>query len=187
MENNSVLSSSEISLLLSTLKTRFEKNKVRHHDLEWNEIQLRLTSNLEKLRSLFEMENTGGEPDVVGFDKRTGEYLFFDCSKETPKGRVSLCYDKEAFDSRKEFKPSNNAVEAAANMGVELLSEEEYKELQRFGNFDTKTSSWINTPSEVRKLGGAIFGDYRYGRVFIYHNGAQSYYNSRGFRCVLKV
>jgi hypothetical protein len=173
--------------LLKVLKARFEKNMNRHKGLEWSKIQTKLEANNEKLWSLDEMEETGGEPDVVGHDKKTGEYIFFDCSAESPKGRRSLCYDHEALESRKEHKPENSATEMAAGMGIELLTEEQYRELQKLGNFDTKTSSWIITPSDIRKLGGAIFADYRYGNVFVYHNGAESYYAARGFRGSLMV
>lgn len=173
--------------LLSTLKARFEKNMNRHAGLEWSKVKARLETNTEKLWSLGEMENTGGEPDVVGQDRTTGEFIFFDCSPESPKGRTSLCYDREALDSRKEHKPKNTAMGMAAAMGIELLTEEQYHELQKLGNFDTKTSSWLKTPADVRKLGGAIFGDRRFGRVFVYHNGAESYYSSRGFRGWLRV
>ena len=173
--------------LLKTLKTRFEKNMHRHKDLDWANVEAKLNANTEKLWSLNEMENTGGEPDVVDHDKKTGEYIFYDCSPESPKDRRSLCYDREALESRKEAKPKNNAVDLAKTMGVELLSEEQYRELQKLGNFDTKTSSWLLTPSDIRKPGGAIFADYRYGTVFVYHNGAESYYAARGFRGSLKV
>jgi Protein of unknown function (DUF4256) len=181
------LSSAQRDALLGALKVRFEKNMNRHEGHEWAKVKAKLESNSEKLWSLSEMESTGGEPDVVGHDKKTGEYIFFDCSPESPKDRRSFCYDREALDSRKEAKPKNNAIEAAASMGVELLTEEQYRELQRLGNFDIKTSSWIKTPDEIRKLGGSIFGDRRFGRVFIYHNGAESYYAARGFRGCLKV
>ena len=173
--------------LLGILKTRFEKNKNRHKGIEWSDVQARLESKPAKLKSLAEMENTGGEPDVVGLDKKNGEYLFYDCSPETPKGRRSICYDREALDSRKEHKPENNALDLAASMGIELLSEEEYRELQTLGKFDEKTSSWIKTPADIRKLGGALFCDRRYNTVFVYHNGASSYYAVRGFRGVLRV
>jgi hypothetical protein len=173
--------------LLTTLKARFEKNMNRHKGLEWAKVQTKLEANTEKLWSLNEMEKTGGEPDVVGFDKKTGEYIFYDCSAESPKDRRSVCYDGEALESRKENKPKNNALDMAAAMGIELLTEEQYRELQKLGNFDTKTSSWITTPSEIRKLGGAIFADYRFGRVFVYHNGAESYYAARAFRGSLRV
>jgi hypothetical protein len=173
--------------LLITLKTRFEKNMKRHKGLEWAEVQAKLEASTEKLWSLNEMEKTGGEPDVVGFDKKTGEYIFYDCSAESPSGRRSVCYDREGLESRKEHKPDNNAIDMASAMGIELLSEEEYRELQKLGNFDAKTSSWIKTPTDIRKLGGALFADYRYGNVFVYHNGAQSYYAARAFRGSLKV
>src|SRR5262245_34815703 len=168
------LSSEQRQELLRALKARFEKNMNRHQGLEWAKVQAKLEANTEKLWSLNEMERTGGEPDVVGHDKKTGEYIFFDCSAETPKGRVSVCYDREGLDSRKEFKPKNTAIDLAAAMGIELLTEEQYLALQRFGNFDTKTSSWVKTPSDIRKLGGALYCDRRYGRVFVGHNGAQS-------------
>jgi len=173
--------------LLRTLKARFEKNMTRHKGLEWAGVQARLESNSEKLWSLDEMEKTGGEPDVVGHNKKTGEYVFYDCSAESPKGRRSLCYDREALDSRKEHKPENNAIELAASMGIDLLTEEQYRELQKLGNFDLKTSSWVMTPAAIRKLGGALFCDRRYDTVFLYHNGADSYYAARGFRGSLRV
>lgn len=173
--------------LIDALKFRFEKNTSRHKGLEWAAVEARLVANPEKLQSLYEMEKTGGEPDVVGHDKKTGEYIFVDCSAESPSGRRSLCYDREGLDSRKEHKPKNNAVDAAAAMGIELLTEEQYRELQKLGEFDTKTSSWVKTPADVRKLGGALFCDRRFGRVFVYHNGAQSYYSGRAFRGLLKV
>jgi hypothetical protein len=173
--------------LLTALKARFEKNLNRHPSLEWAKVQTTLEAHAEKLWSLKEMEGTGGEPDVVGQDKKTGEYIFFDCSAESPKGRTSLCYDREGLDSRKEFKPKNTAMDMAAAMGIELLTEEQYFELQKLGEFDAKTSSWVKTPSEIRKLGGALYGDRRYGRVFVGHNGAQSYYGGRGFRGSLRV
>ncbi|HET6979008.1 MAG TPA: DUF4256 domain-containing protein [Pyrinomonadaceae bacterium] len=173
--------------LLSTLKTRFEKNMNRHKGLEWSKVQAKLEANPEKLWSLNELESTGGEPDVVGHDKKTGEFVFYDCSAESPKGRRSVCYDQEALDSRKEHKPANSAVAMATEMGVELLTEEQYRELQRVGNFDLKTSSWVKTPAEIRKLGGALFCDRRYNQVFLYHNGADSYYAARAFRCSLSV
>ena len=173
--------------LLSELKTRFEENMNRHKGLDWAKVQARLEADAEKLWSLGEMERTGGEPDVVGFDKTTGEYIFYDCSAESPKGRRSLCYDREAWESRKEHKPENSAFDLAAAMGIEILTEEEYRELQKFGNFDTKTSSWVKTPAEIRKLGGAIFCDRRFDHVFTYHNGADSYYAARGFRGSLRV
>src|SRR5882762_5754428 len=173
--------------ILTVLKARFEKNMNRHKELEWAKVQAKLEANAEKLWSLLEMEGTGGEPDVVGHDKKTGEYMFYDCSAESPKGRRSVCYDREALESRKEHKPENNALDMAAAMGIELLTEEQYRELQKLGNFDAKTSSWIMTPSDIRKLGGAVFADYRYGNVFVYHNGAESYYAARGFRGSLRV
>ena len=173
--------------LLKTLKARFERNMNRHKGLEWARIQARLEANAEKLRSLNEMEETGGEPDIVDHDKKTGEYVFYDCSAETPKGRTSVCYDREALESRKEHRPKNTAMDMAAEMGIELLTEEQYLDLQKLGDFDTKTSSWVKTPSEMRKLGGALYCDRRYGRVFIGHNGAQSYYAARGFRGSLRV
>jgi hypothetical protein len=184
------LSSKEREKLLGALKARFEKNMNRHKGLEWAKVQARMCgmeANAEKLWSLGEMEKTGGEPDVVGHDQKTGEYIFFDCSPESPKGRAGFCYDREALDSRKEHKPKNSAMDMATAMGVELLTEEQYHELQKLGEFDTKTTTWVKTPADIRKLGGAIFGDRRYGRVFIYHNGAQSYYSARGFRASLRV
>jgi hypothetical protein len=185
--NKKHLTSDQRSELLTTLKARFEKNMIRHKGLEWARVQAKLEANNEKLFSLNEMETTGGEPDVVGHDKKTGEYIFNDCSAETPKGRRSLCYDREALEARKEHKPENNAVDTAAAMGIELLSEKEYRELQTLGKFDTKTSSWVKTPSDIRKLGGALFCDRRYDTVFIYHNGADSYFAARGFRGSLRV
>jgi hypothetical protein len=173
--------------LLGALQARFEKNMNRHQGLEWAKIQARLEANAEKLWSLHEMERTGGEPDVVGHDKKTGEYIFYDCSAESPAGRRSVCYDREALESRKEHKPKDSAVNMATAMGIELLSEEQYQELQKLGNFDAKTSSWLKTPSDIRKLGGAICADFRYGRVFVGHNGAESYYAARGFRGALRV
>jgi Protein of unknown function (DUF4256) len=173
--------------LLRELKARFEKNMNRHQGLEWAKIQAKLEANVGKLWSLDEMERTGGEPDVVGHDKKTGEYIFYDCSAESPKYRRSLCYDREALESRKEHKPEDNAMDMASAMGIELLSEEQYRELQELGNFDTKTSSWVKTPSDIRKLGGALFCDCRYDTVFVYHNGAESYYAARGFRGSLRV
>lgn len=175
------------SELLSCLKTRFETNAKRHKGIAWADVLAKLESRPEKLKSLQAMEDSGGEPDVIGFDKKTGEYFFVDCSEETPKGRRSVCYDREALDSRKENKPENNADDMAAAMGVELLDETQYRQLQTLGHFDAKTSSWILTPENIRKLGGALFADYRYGTVFVYHNGAQSYYAARGFRGLLKV
>jgi hypothetical protein len=173
--------------LLGALRARFEKNMSRHKDLEWAKAQAKLEAAPEKLWSLHEMERTGGEPDVVGYDKKTGEYIFYDCSAESPNGRRSLCYDREALDSRKEAKPKDSAMNMAAVMGIEILTEEQYRELQKLGDFDTKTSSWLKTPPEIRKLGGAIFGDRRYDHVFVYHNGASSYYAARGFRGSLRV
>lgn len=173
--------------IISILKTRFEKNKTRHADIEWNKVQEKLEANPEKLWSLLEMEKTDGEPDVVGYDKNSNEYIFYDCVAESPKGRRSLCYDRKALDSRKEHKPKNSAADMAEEMGIEILTEEQYRALQELGNFDTKTSSWIATTPEVRKLGGALFSDFRYGRTFVYHNGAESYYAARGFRGCLKV
>ncbi|HMG32729.1 MAG TPA: DUF4256 domain-containing protein [Blastocatellia bacterium] len=173
--------------LLGALKARFEKNMNRHKGLEWDNVQAKLEANSESLWSLNEMERTGGEPDVVAYDKKTGEYIFYDCSAESPKGRRNVCYDREALESRKEFKPKDTALDMAAAMGIEILTEEQYRELQTLGNFDTKTSSWLKTPPEIRKLGGAIFGDRRYDHVFVYHNGASSYYAVRGFRGSLRV
>ena len=173
--------------LFKVWKARFEKNRNRHEGVEWAPVKAKLETNPEKLRSLSEMEGTGGEPDVVAHDKKTGEFIFFDCSPESPDGRRSLCYDREALNSRKEHKPKNSAMELAAAMGIELLTEEQYRELQKLGEFDTKTSSWLQSPPEIRKLGGAIFGDRRFGRVFVYHNGAESYYAGRAFRGLLKV
>jgi hypothetical protein len=187
MENKKELSLEQHSELLNTLKDRFEKNTNRHKGLEWANVQAKLEANPEKLWSLNEMERTGGEPDVVSYDIKTGEYIFYDCSAESPKGRRSVCYDQEALKSRKEHKPENSAVNMASEMGIELLTEEQYRELQQLRNFDTKTSSWIVTPAEIRKLGGAIFADFRYGTVFVYHNGAESYYAARGFRGSLRV
>lgn len=173
--------------LLRTLETRFEKNRNRHIGLEWAKVQAKLQANSEKLRTLSEMERTGGEPDVVGYDNATGEYIFYDCSAESPKGRRSLCYDHEALESRKENKPENNVIDMAAAMGVALLTEDDYRYLQKLGNYDSKTSSWLKTPPEIRKLGGAIFADFRYGNVFVYHNGAESYYSARGFRGSIRI
>ena len=181
------LSAEQRDELLQTLKARFEKNMNRHKGLEWPEVQARLQSNTGKLASLHEMERTGGEPDVVAHDEKTGEYIFYDCSAESPAGRRSLCYDREALEARKANKPEGSAVARAAAMGIELLTEEQYRELQQLGNFDTKTSSWVKTPSEIRKLGGALFVDRRYDHVFVYHNGAESYYGGRGFRGSLRV
>ena len=187
MEITKELSSGQCEELIKTLKVRFEKNMNRHQDIEWADVYSRLEASGEKLWSLYEMERTGGEPDVVGRVETTGEYIFRDCSAESPKGRRSLCYDREALDSRKEHKPENSAIELAAFMGIELLTEEQYRELQNLVNFDTKTSSWVKTPAEIRKLGGALFCDRRYNQVFLYHNGADSYYAARGFRGSLKV
>jgi hypothetical protein len=173
--------------LLRALKARFEKNMNRHKSLEWAKVQAKLEANTERLSSLNEMEITGGEPDVVGSNKKTGEYIFYDCSAESPKGRRSVCYDREALESRKEHKPKNNAIDMAAAMGIELLTEEQYRELQQLGNFDPKTSSWVQTPADIRELGGALFCDRRYDHVFVYHNGAESYYAARGFRGSLRV
>ena len=181
------LSSEQSEELLRALKSRFEKNMNRHKGLEWIKVETQLKANPEKLWILDDMESTGGEPDVVGFDKKTGEYIFYDCSAESPKERRSFCYDRKAWESRKEHKPKNNAIDVATEMGVEMLTEEEYMELQKLGNFDSKTSSWLKTPDDVRKLGGAISGEFRFGRVFIYANGAESYFGSRGFRSSLRV
>jgi len=185
--DNKTLESVQSEELLKVLKTRFEKNVNRHKDLEWAKVQARLEANPEKLWSLNEMEKSGGEPDVVGHDKKTGETFFYDCSAESPKDRRNVCYDRVALDARKEFKPKNSAMDMADAMGIEILTEEQYRLLQEFGNFDLKTSSWLKTPAEIRKLGGAIFGDRRYDHVFIYHNGADSYYGARGFRGSLRV
>jgi hypothetical protein len=173
--------------LVTALKARFEKSMNRHKGLEWAKVQAKLEASAEKLWSLHEMERTGGEPDVVGYDKKKGEYIFYDCSAESPKGRRSFCYDREALESRKEHKPENNAIDMAAALGIELLTEEQYRELQQLGEFDTKTSSWVKTPSDIRKLGGGLFCDRRYNQVFVYHNGAESYYAARGFRGSLRV
>ncbi|HYU45834.1 MAG TPA: DUF4256 domain-containing protein [Terriglobales bacterium] len=185
--NKEDLSPEQREELLRALKARFEKNMNRHKGLEWAKVQAKLEANTEKLRSLNEMERTGGEPDVVGHDKKTGEYIFYDCSAESPKGRRSVCYDREALESRKEHKPDNNAIDMAAAMGIELLTEEQYRGLQKLGDFDTKTSSWVKTPADIRKLGGALFCDRRYDTVFVYHNGAESYYAARAFRGSLRV
>lgn len=185
--NKKKLSSKQHEDLLKTLKTRFEKNMNRHKGLEWAKVQAKLEASPEKLCSLHEMESTGGEPDVVGYDKKTGEFIFYDCSAESPKGRRSVCYDGEALEARKEHKPKNSAVDMAAGMGIELLTEEQYRELQKLGEFDEKTSSWVKTPADIRELEGALFCDRRYGHVFVYHNGAQSYYAARGFRGSLRV
>ena len=181
------LSPSQREELLNVLKERFEKNMNRHKGLEWAKVQARLEANPEKLWSLNEMERTGGEPDVVGYDKKIGEYIFYDCSAESPKGRRSICYDREGLESRKEHKPENNAIEMAAAIGIELLTKEQYRELQKLGNFDAKTSSWLKTPSDIRELGGAICAYFRYGHVFVGHNGAESYYAARAFRGSLRV
>jgi hypothetical protein len=185
--NRKELSPEQHEELLRALKARFEKNMNRHKGFEWAKVQAKLEVNTEKLRSLNEMERTGGEPDVVGHDKKTGEYIFYDCSAESPKGRRSVCYDREALESRKEHKPTNNAIDMAAAMGIELLTEERYRELQELGEFDTKTSSWVQTPTAIRELGGALFCDRRYDHVFMYHNGAESYYAARAFRGSLRV
>jgi hypothetical protein len=187
VETKKRLSLEQREELLRALKARFEKNMNRHKGLEWAKVQSKLEGNTEKLWSLSEMERTEGKPDVVGHDKKTGEYIFYDCSAESPKGRRSLCYDRRALDDRKEHKPENNAIDMAATMGVELLSEEQYRELQKLGNFDMKTSSWVKTPSDIRRLGGAVFCDRRYDNVFLYHNGAESYFGARGFRGSLRV
>jgi hypothetical protein len=184
---NNTLSATESQELLATLKTRFEKNMTRHTGLEWAKVQAKLDANTDKLWSLGEMERTGGEPDVVGYDQKTGEFLFYDSSAETPKDRRNLCYDRAALEARKEFKPKDSALDVAAAMGIEILTEEEYRSLQTLGKFDTKTSSWVKTPAEIRKLGGALFCDRRYDHVFTYHNGAESYYGARGFRGSLRV
>ena len=186
-KRNKELSLEQREELLRTLKARFEKNMNRHKGLEWAKVQAKLEATIEKLWSLNEMEVTGGEPDVVSHDNKTGEYIFYDCSVESPKGRRSVCYDREALESRKNHKPENNAIDMATAMGIELLTEEEYRELQKLGNFDMKSSSWVQTPANIRKLGGAIFCDYRYETVFVYHNGAESYYAARGFRGSLRV
>ena len=185
--SNVTLSKKQREELLRALKARFQKNKNRHQGLEWAKVQAKLEANAEKLWSLNEMGQTGGEPDVVGHDKKTGEYIFYDCSPESPKGRRSVCYDREALDSRKEHKPEDSAIDMADAMGIEVLTEEQYRELQKLGNFDTKTSSWVKTPSDIRKLGGALFCDRRYDTVFVYHNGAESYYAARAFRGSLRV
>ena len=181
------VSSEQREELFKTLKVRFEKNMTRHKGLEWTKVQAKIAADPEKLRSLDEMEITGGEPDVIGYDKKTGEYIFYDCSSESPKGRRSLCYDHEALEKRKEHKPEDSASNMASDMGIELLTEEEYRELQKLGNFDAKTSSWLNTPASIRKLGGAISGEFRFGNVFVYANGAESYFAARGFRGSLRV
>lgn len=181
------LSAKQHAELFKILEARFEKHMNRHQGLDWEQVQARLEANPDKLWSLLEMENTGGEPDVVGQDKKTGEYNFFDCSEESPKGRRSCCFDRAGWESRKEHRPETTAIDMATAMGIELLTEEQYRELQLLGEFDTKTSSWVQTPAEIRKLGGALFCDRRYDHVFVYHNGAQSYYGARAFRGVLKV
>lgn len=181
MSTKKELSAKQREELIATLKSRFEKNKTRHQGIDWDKVEIRLKAS-KQLWSLNEMERTGGEPDVVGYDKKSGEYIFFDCSPESPKERRSLCYDKKALDSRKENKPKNNVEDAAKEMGIDLLTEKQYRELQALGEFDLKTSSWIQTPADIRKLGGALFGDRRYNTVFVYHNGAESYYAARGFR-----
>jgi len=185
--NKKNLSSSQCKELLSTLKTRFEKNMNRHKGVEWANVKAKLESNDEKLWSLNEMERTGGEPDVVGYDKKTAEYIFYDCSAESPKGRRSICYDREALEARKEHKPADSAINMATIMGIEILTEEQYRQLQQLGEFDTKTSSWVKTPANIRELGGALFCDRRYDTVFLYHNGAESYYAARGFRGSVKI
>lgn len=184
---NKKLSKDQMEDLLERLKTRFEKNMNRHKGLEWDNVQSKLDAAPEKLWSLNEMEKSGGEPDVVGLDEESGKYIFFDCSAESPKGRRSVCYDREALESRKKFKPENSAVDMAAEMGIELLNEDQYRALQELGDFDKKTSSWVQTPADIRKLGGALFCDFRFEHVFLYHNGAESYYAARGFRGSLKV
>lgn len=181
------LSAKQSEALLATLTERFTKNMNRHKGIDWNAVQTKLKASKTKMWSLYEMESTGGEPDVVGYDKKNGDYIFYDCSTESPAGRRSFCYDREALNARKENKPKNSALDAAAAMGIDILTEENYRELQKLGKFDTKTSSWIKTPDAIRKLGGAIFADYHYGQVFVYHNGAESYYAARGFRGSLKV
>jgi hypothetical protein len=187
MGNKNELKPDQVEELFRTLKTRFEKNMNRHKGLEWTKVHAKLESDPEKLWSLSEMERTGGEPDVVGYDAIAGEYIFYDCSAESPKGRRSVCYDREALESRKEHKPENNVIDMAAAMGIELITEEQYRDLQTHGNFDSKTSSWVKTPAEIRKLGGALFCDRRYDQIFVYHNGAESYYAVRGFRGSLRV
>lgn len=181
------LSEEEKETFLITLKHRFEEHTHRHPEVEWKQVRNKLTADSTKMHSLYQMEFTGGEPDVIDYDENTGEFIFYDCSAESPKGRRSVCYDREALESRKKHKPDHSAMEMAVEMGIELLTEEQYRQLQELGDFDTKTSSWLKTPDEVRELGGAIFGDYRFGRTFIYHNGAESYYGARGFRGMLRV
>ena len=187
LENKKELTPEQIEQLISALKNRFEKNMTRHIGLDWANIQTKIEANAGKLWSLHEMERSGGEPDVVGYDKKTGEYIFYDCSAQSPKGRRSLCYDHKALESRKEHKPKTSALDVAAEMGIEILTEEQYRELQKPGNFDTTTSSWVQTPAEIRTRGGALFCDRRYDHVFVYHNGAESYYAARGFRGTLRV
>ena len=187
MATKKKLTAEQSKELIAKLKERFEKNMQRHKGIEWVKVQAKLEASPAKLWSLDDMENTGGEPDVVGYDKKSNEYIFMDCVAETPAGRRSLCYDREALNTRKEHKPKNSVLDMAAEMGIELLTEQEYRELQKLGKFDTKTSSWLKTPADIRKLGGAIFGDFRYGNIFIYHNGAESYYAARGFRGALRV
>ena len=186
-KNHKVLSAEQREELLKILKARFEKNMNRHKGLEWTKVKAKLEADADKLWSLNEMERTGGEPDVIGHDKNTGEYIFYDCSAESPKGRRNVCYDREGQESRKEAKPANNAIDMAAALGIDLLTEEQYRELQKLGNFDTKTQSWVKTPSDIRKLGGALFADRRYDNVFVYHNSAPSYYGVRAFRGSLRV
>jgi Protein of unknown function (DUF4256) len=186
-KNSKIVTSQQQEEILTLLKTRFNKNSNRHKNFNWSDVEAKLIADPEKIWSLYQMEETGGEPDIIDFDSTTNEYHFYDCAIESPKGRRSFCYDREALNSRKEFKPVNSAIDKAKEMGIELLTEEQYRKLQEFGNFDTKTSSWIQTPSKIRKLGGAIFADFRYDTVFVYHNGAESYYAVRGFRGVLKV
>lgn len=187
MENLKEISAKQINDLFNILQARFTQNINRHSEIEWANVRAKLEANTDKLWSLTEMENTGGEPDIIGYDKQTNQYLFFDCALESPSGRRSLCYDKEALESRKEHKPKSNVIDMASFMGVELLNEEQYRTLQQFGKFDSKTSSWIKTPESIRNLGGAIFADFRYDNIFVYHNGAESYYAGRGFRSLLKV
>ena len=187
MSNKKQLSQEQAEGLLKALELRFEKNMDRHKDIKWADVKAKLEGNAEKIWSLDMMEETGGEPDVIGYDKKTHEYIFYDCAAESPKGRRSFCYDRAALEARKEHKPKDNAVDAAAMMGIELLTEEQYRELQTMGKFDTKTSSWVKTPEAIRKLGGAVFCDRRYDTVFLYHNGAESYYAARGFRGMLRV
>lgn len=187
MSSPKKLSADQAKSILGTLKARFEKNSTRHKDIDWTSVEAKLKANAGKLWSLNEMEKTGGEPDIIGFDKKSGDYIFCDCSAESPSGRRSLCYDRAALNARKEHKPKNSAIGLAAEMGIEILAEEEYRQLQKLGNFDTKTSSWIKTPDSIRKLGGALFCDRRYGQTFTYHNGAESYYAARAFRGLLRV